>query len=146
MTDSFGGFNFGIGTHTPLWIFTDSSIGDEIPISVAGLDHTFNVSDELTYNLSDFGLVEVWVLEDLDFPGGFGWYEKSSGLLLNSTFLYEIGMTPANYSLTLVYSNYFEVEEEENGIPGYNLLLIIASLGVIILISAKVKFKKIKNF
>ena len=145
MTDSFGGFSFGYGTHTPLWIFTDSSLGDEIPISVAGSDHTFNVSDELTYNLPDFGLVEVWVLEDLDFPGSIAWYEKNSGLLLNSTFLYELGMTTGNYSLTLVYSNYFEVENG-NGIPGYNLLFIIASLGVIILLSAKVKFKKIKNF
>ncbi len=135
-----------VGLHTPLWIFTDSSIGDEIPISVAGSDHMFNVSDELTYNLSDFGLVEVWVLEDLSFPGGFAWYEKNSGLLLNGTFLYELGMTTVNYSLTLVYSNYFEVEEEGKGIPGYNLLFIIASLGVIILLSAKVKFKKIKNF
>jgi len=145
MTDSFGGFSFGFGTHTPLWIFTDSTLGDEILISVAGSDHTFNVSDELSYNIPDFGLVEVWVLEDLDFPGGIAWYEKKSGLLLNSTFLYELGMTTSNYSLTLVYSNYFEVEEG-NGIPGYNLLFIIASLGVIIVLSTKVKFKKIKNF
>ncbi|MFX1589782.1 MAG: CARDB domain-containing protein, partial [Promethearchaeota archaeon] len=146
MTDSYGGFNFGSGTHTPLWIFTDNSLGNEIPISVAGSDHTFNVSDDLIYNLSGFGLVEVWVLEDLDFPGGIAWYEKNSGLLLNGTFLYELGMTTVNYSLTLVYSNYFEVDGERNGIPGYNLLFIIASLGIIILLSAKVKFKKIRNF
>ncbi|MFX0181023.1 MAG: CARDB domain-containing protein [Candidatus Hodarchaeota archaeon] len=146
MTDSLGGFSFGSGTHTPLWIFTDSSIGDEIPISVAGSDHTFNVSDELTYNNSVFGIVDVWVLEDLNFPGGIAWYEKNTGFLLNSTFIYEFGMITANYSLILVSTNYFEVEEEGNGIPGYNLLLIIASLGVIILLSTKVKFKKIKNY
>ncbi len=105
MTDSIGGFSFGSGTHTPLWIFTDNSIGDKISISVAGSDHNFNVSDELTYNLSDFGLVEVWVLEDLNFPSGIAWYEKNTGILLNGTFLYAGGL--ANYTFEYVESNAF---------------------------------------
>ncbi|MFW9947843.1 MAG: hypothetical protein ACFFDX_13545, partial [Candidatus Odinarchaeota archaeon] len=71
--------------------------------------------------------------------------EKNTGFLLNSTFIYEFGIIIANYSLTLVSSNYFEVEGE-NGISGYNLLLIFVSLGIIILLSTKVKFKKIKNY
>lgn len=53
-------------THTPFWIFTDVSLSDTILISsIWDVDHTFEISDELVYNLTSFGLIEVWVLQDL---------------------------------------------------------------------------------
>ncbi|MFX1371850.1 MAG: C25 family cysteine peptidase [Promethearchaeota archaeon] len=79
---------FGNGYHTPVWIFTDVSLGDNISIAVTfDGDHDFTISGELIYYIPGFGAVEVWVLEDLTTPGGIAWYEKSTGILLNGTFL-----------------------------------------------------------
>ncbi len=87
MENSGGRFSFGNGVHTPAWIFTNVSLGDEIFIAViAEGNHIFNVSNELIYDLPGFGLIDVWVLEDLTLPGGVAWYEKSTGILLNGTF------------------------------------------------------------
>ncbi|GAH32973.1 unnamed protein product, partial [marine sediment metagenome] len=87
-----GGSIFGDGTHTPVWIFTDVSLGDEILIAADGEgDHLFSVAGELIYDLPGFGSVDVWVLEDLDLPGGVAWYEKSTGILLNGSFFYAGG-------------------------------------------------------
>jgi len=87
-----GGSIFGDGTHTPAWIFTDVSLGDEILIAVdAEGDHLFSVAGELIYDLPGFGPVGVWVLEDLDLPGGVAWYEKSTGILLEGSFYYAGG-------------------------------------------------------
>jgi hypothetical protein len=86
------GWQFGNGVHTPIWIFTDISLGDEILIAIdAEGDHLFSVAGELIYDLPGFGLVDVWVLEDLTFPGGVAWYEKSTGILLNGDFYYAEG-------------------------------------------------------
>ncbi|NVM55244.1 MAG: Ig-like domain-containing protein, partial [Candidatus Helarchaeota archaeon] len=74
---------FGDNVHTPLWIFTNVSLGDSIPIGLP-YDHNFRVSGTLIYNLPGFGPVEVWVLEDQTSWGSL-WYEKSTGLLLNGT-------------------------------------------------------------
>jgi len=93
---------FGDGSHTPVWIFTDVNLGDNIPIAVDGEgDHMFNVADELIYDLPGFGLVGVWILEDLTFPGGWAWYEKSTGILLYGTFIYYYGA----YNYTLEFFN-----------------------------------------
>jgi hypothetical protein len=51
----------------------------------------FNVTRDLIYDLPGYGPIAVWVLEDLTMPGGVAWYEKSTGILLNSTFLYSTG-------------------------------------------------------
>jgi len=86
------GWQFGDGVHTPIWIFTDVSLGDEILIAAdAEGDHLFSVAGELIYDLPGFGLIEVWELEDLTTPGGIVWYEKSTGILLNGTFYYAGG-------------------------------------------------------
>jgi subtilisin family serine protease len=78
---------FENGSHTPVWIFNDASLGDFIPIAVANVgDHLFNVSKELYYDLPGYGTIEVWELEDLDTPGGFALYEKSMGLLISGLF------------------------------------------------------------
>lgn len=85
---------FGDGAHTPAWIFTNTSLYDIIPIGVDGEgDHNFYVARELIYDLPGFGFVNVWELEDLTEPGGFAWYEKSTGILLNGTFSYGGGLS-----------------------------------------------------
>ena len=106
MFNSLGGYSFGSGTRTPLWIFTEISLSDVIPIVVDGEgDHNFIVSDELTYVLSGYGTVDVWVLEDLTLPGGVAYYEKSTGILLNGTFFYQGGVF--NYTFELINTNAF---------------------------------------
>jgi len=103
MSTSFNGI-FESGTHTCLWIFTNVSQGDIVPIVVdyEG-DHLFEVSHDLVYDLPGVGPVEVWVLEDLTTPGGFAWYEKSTGILLKGTFYYAGG--DYSYELDYIDSN-----------------------------------------
>ena len=99
-----GGSILGDGFHTPVWIFTDVSLGDTIPIAVAVEgDHIFNVTREFIYDLPSFGPVGVWELEDLTSPGGTAWYEKSTCLLLNGIFFYYDGMY--NYTFEFVDTN-----------------------------------------
>jgi hypothetical protein len=103
MTDVWGESFLGVGHHDPGWIFTDTNIGNDIPIDLLfGEEHIFTVTDDLIYNLPDYGLVEVWVLEDLTVPGGIAWYEKSTGILLNSTF---ITISGQNYTLGFIDTN-----------------------------------------
>ena len=106
MTNSGGdGWEFGDGYQTPVWIFTDVSLGDLILIAVdAEGDHLFNVSDELSQNFSGFGPLDIWVLEDLTFPGGIAWYEKKTGILLNGTFFYAFGGI-YNYTFKILDTN-----------------------------------------
>jgi hypothetical protein len=106
LSSSLGGISFGSGTHTPLWVFTEISLNDVVPIAVASEgDHDFIVSDELTYLLPSYGIVDVWVLEDLTLPGGVAYYEKNTGTLLNGTFFYSGGSY--NYTFELLNTNVF---------------------------------------
>ncbi len=99
-----GGSMFGDNCHTPGWIFTDTSLYDTIPIAVDGEgDHDFYVARELVYDLPGFGPVGVWELEDLTLPGGIAWYEKSTGIFLNGTFIYSAGMN--NYTMDFIDTN-----------------------------------------
>ncbi len=99
-----GGSMFGDDCHTPAWIFTDTSLYDTIPIATDGEgDHDFYVARELVYDLPGFGPVGVWELEDLTQPGGIAWYEKSTGILLNGTFIYLAGAY--NYTFDFVDTN-----------------------------------------
>jgi hypothetical protein len=76
-------------THTPFWIFPNVSLGETVLISsLMDIDHTFEVSDELIYNLTGFGLLEVLVLQDLAYDNCSAWYNKGTGILLNGTFYY----------------------------------------------------------
>jgi len=87
-----GSYFFTDFTHTPMWIFPSVSLGDTVLISsIWDVDHTFEVRDELIYDLLDFGLIEIWVLQDLGDPSATAWYEKSTGILLNGTFYYTGG-------------------------------------------------------
>lgn len=104
MTNAYGGVSFGEGTHTPIWIFTDVTLGEIIPIAVDSEgDHDFLVTGELFLNFPGFGPLEVWVLEDLNVSNGIAWYEKSTGILLNGTFPYYDGMY--NYTFNILDSN-----------------------------------------
>lgn len=88
MENSTGSFYFGDGLHTPFWVFREIEIGDTLPIaSRYGLDYNYKVTDKIIHEFSGAGLVEVWVLQQLEFEGGIAYYEKSTGILLNGTFI-----------------------------------------------------------
>jgi hypothetical protein len=102
-SNSAGLMHFGDGNHAPLWIFTNSTLGDLIQIAVDGDgDHVFNVTREYAYNLPGFGTIDVWQLEDLVTPGGIALYEKSTGFLIKGFFTW--GPTD-NYRLDIVTTN-----------------------------------------
>lgn len=83
---------FDDGSHTPVWIYTNVSLYDTVLITVDGVgDHTFEITTEKIFNIPGFGSVEVWQLEDLSWPGGVAWYEKSTGLLIKGYFTYSVG-------------------------------------------------------
>lgn len=84
---AYGPFCFNNGSHAPMWIFTNVTLYDLVPIAVDGVgDHIFNITNEKVFNLPGIGSVEVWQLEDLSFPGGIAWYEKSTGILIKGYF------------------------------------------------------------
>ncbi|MFX1479426.1 MAG: Ser-Thr-rich GPI-anchored membrane family protein [Promethearchaeota archaeon] len=73
--------------HDFAWIPTDTKLNDTISIAaIWDLEHTFNVTDEIIYDLPNYGPVEVWILQDLNFTNYFAWYEKSTGILINGSF------------------------------------------------------------
>ncbi len=107
MSEASGALHFGNGYHTPAWIFTNASLGDNVLIAVDGEgDHIFNVTNELKYVLPDFGKIGIWVLEDLTTPGGIAWYEKSTGVLLNASFLYSGGSYELSFEFVDSNSNF----------------------------------------
>jgi len=106
MQGSSGGLAFGDGFHTPIWIYTDLSIGDQTVIAVdAAGDHLFEVTSDLIYDLPGFGPVDVWVLEDLTLPGGIARYEKSTGILLDGIFFFDNYGPLLNYTFEFVDTN-----------------------------------------
>lgn len=123
---------FGDGNHTAIWVFTNLSIGDLVPIVVVGeSDHTFNVTDELTVNYPGFGSLNVWVLEDLTYST-HAWYERSTGLLINGSFQRSVG-TPIIFTLT--DTNMFTPQSGSgNGIPGFEIFLVLPLISIVSLI------------
>ncbi len=104
------GFIFGDGYHDPTWIFTDVSLTDTLSIAIDGIgDHTFQITGETTYDLPGVGLVDVWILEDLTYPGEIVWYEKSTGILLNGTFRWS---STDYYIYDFVFTNAFGVAHD----------------------------------
>ncbi|MHA1671828.1 MAG: C25 family cysteine peptidase [Promethearchaeota archaeon] len=104
MTESGGILQFGDGYHTPAWLFTNVEINDTLFIAVDGEgDHLFNCSNIIRHILSGYGEVEICVMEDLTVPGGKAWYERSTGILLNGTFLFSGGSY--NYTFDFVSTN-----------------------------------------
>ena len=115
MTNTLGWFIDG--DHTPAWIFSITSLGDNIPIGIIQMgppepEHTFNVSGEMDYILPGYGPVEVWILTDLTSPAAV-WYEKSTGILLNGTFYffggtetYTFDFVDTNADITYITNDY----------------------------------------
>ena len=102
-----GPYSFDDGSHAPIWIFTNVSLYDLVPISVDGDgDHIFNITSERIFSIPGFGSVEVWELEDLSFPGGIAWYEKSTGILIKGYFLYDVSYYTLEFTnANIVFSN-----------------------------------------
>jgi hypothetical protein len=111
--NTYGLYNMGDGTHDYLWIFTNVSINDTVPITIgADGDHSFNVSKQIYYDLPGYGPIFLWELIDLTKPGGIAWYEKNSGLYINGTFYYglgsdyyKIGFLNSNANFSIVQNN-----------------------------------------
>ena len=118
------GDHFGSGTHTPVWVFTNLTLGDTVLIAVDGVgDYSYNVSDEITINYPGFGSFNVWELQGIIYPSSIVWYEQSTGLLLNGTFICFL----ETYTLTLTATNMFSDDNGGGGggIPGYSLFAFI---------------------
>ncbi|MFX1371881.1 MAG: hypothetical protein ACFFCE_08480 [Promethearchaeota archaeon] len=133
---------FGDGNHSVIWIFTDVSIGDLIPIVIVGSsDRTFNVTDELTVNYPGFGSLDIWVLEDMIYSTQV-WYERSTGLLINGTFQRPVG-NPLIFTLT--DTNMFTSQSGEgNGIPSFEIFLVFPIITIISLIILMRKQKELR--
>ena len=101
--NSSGSFTFGHGYHSPFWIFREIELGDMIPIaSRYGYDFEFTVVDKIIHEIPGSGLVEIWVLEETEDNGGKAYYERSTGILWNGTFINNI---LSNDSYTFVDTN-----------------------------------------
>ncbi|MFX1478907.1 MAG: hypothetical protein ACFFCI_12320 [Promethearchaeota archaeon] len=137
--NSSGGF--GNGVHAPVWVFTNLTVGDNVFIAVDGVgDHPFNVTSELSVTYPGFGSLNIWVLQDTLYPSSLIWYERSTGLLLNGTFIYFAG----SYTFTLTATNMFShYQGGKGGIPGYNVFVIITMAAIFSLIIIKKRKKRL---
>ncbi|MFX1488892.1 MAG: ABC transporter substrate-binding protein [Promethearchaeota archaeon] len=80
------------GSHTNRWIYPNTELGDYYLISVDGEgDHVFQVTGETTRTFPGFGMLDAWVLTDLNYPNGFALYEKNTGINLAANFSYYYG-------------------------------------------------------
>jgi len=134
-SNSSGGLSFGNGVHAPIWLFTDLTVGDIILIAVdARGDQIFNVTRELTHNHPIYGLMNIFVLQSLVFPLSVVWYERSTGILLNGTFMHTLGLS--NYNLTLTDTNIFSYYQAFYGEtpPLYILFIVIGITGIITIV------------
>ncbi len=88
MENSSGSFYFGNGYHSPFWVFTEIELGDTLPFaSRYNVDNNFKVVDKIVHNIPGSGFVEAWILKQSMHNGGIAYYEKSTGILLNGTFM-----------------------------------------------------------
>jgi len=116
------------GSKAFLWLFTNISLGDLILIAVDGIgNHLFNVTNELCCNYTGIGDIEVWVLQDMSYPG-VAWYEKSTGILINGTFVW-YGTNSYDFSLisTDIFS-YYQDQKKGGEILKYSLIIFLPLL------------------
>ncbi|MFX0021022.1 MAG: hypothetical protein ACFE9S_01755 [Candidatus Hermodarchaeota archaeon] len=138
ISDATGGF--GGGSYTPIWIFTNMSIGNSTTIVVdGGFNHPYTVVNESVGNYPEIGNLEVWVLED-DWYSTHAWYEKSTGLLINGTFQWFGG----SYTLTLTETNMPFPTGGGPGIPGFEIFLVLPLIGIITLLILQRRQKIVK--
>jgi len=143
ISDARGSWAFDNGTHTPIWQFTNLSLGNFILIGVDGEpDHLFEVMGEYNVSLTGIGTYEAWVLQDAVFPASVAFYEKATGLLMAGLFYFSGGTE--DYTLILTSTNMFShYESASEGIPGYNLLLLIPAITIISLMIILRKRKRL---
>jgi len=136
-----GALHFGSGTHEPAWIHTNVTLNDLVPIAMDGVgDYMFNITGDFIYDLVGFGLIEVWILENLA-TNSTAWYEKSTGILIKGTFIWGVG---SNYTLDFIDTNaLFQYYTPPAGIPGYDLVLFAIIIGVVSLIMVIYKRRKL---
>jgi hypothetical protein len=133
---------FNLYSHTPIWIHTDVLFNDIVPITVDGVgDHSFQITGQIVHNLIGYGWVEIWILQDLANASSIVWYEKSTGLLIQGTFIYGVN----NYTMTFLDTNAiftYVNPPSSGGIPGYNHLLFIGFLIGVSLILIQIKKRR----
>jgi len=135
------GINFGSGTHTPVWVFTNLTLGDTVLIAVDGVgDYSYNVSDEITINYPGFDSFNIWVMQGIIYPSSLVWYEQSTGLLLNGTFICFL----ETYTLTLTATNMFSDDNGGGGILGYSLFAFIPLIIIITFIIIRKQKRKLR--
>ncbi|MHA1914859.1 MAG: hypothetical protein ACW986_16975 [Promethearchaeota archaeon] len=136
-SNSIGG-GFGDAVHTPMWVFTNLTIGNSTLISVdAEGDHLYNVISELIYLHPNYGILNLWVLQGVTYPSSVVWYEQSTGILINGTFIYSSG----TYIMTLTDTNVFSHYQTGAEIPGYSLIIFIP----LIFVSTVVMLRKLRR-
>lgn len=143
ISNASGPFCFNDATHTPIWIFTNLTIGNFTWIAIDGEpDHLFEVVGEFNVTLPDIGTYETWVLQDTSYPGSIAFYEKSTGLLMAGIFEFWFGTE--DYTLVLTATNMFShYQAESKGfIPGYDPFLLIPFIAIISLLIFIRKRKK----
>ena len=103
MSTSGSGSNFGTNTHSPFWIFKNSTINDLIWIAVDGEgDHEFKITREIKFIQYGYEIFDVWVLEDVDMQGGNAYYDKNTGHLIQGTFYHSGGYSYYTFSLPVI--------------------------------------------
>lgn len=108
------------------------SLGNMTLIAVNGYgNHLFNVSGEMDYDYPGIGAVKLWILRDMYYNRGIAWYEQSTGILLNGTFVWSRG----SYVLTLISTNFFShYQTEEKEFPWFNFSLILAFVSIMTIV------------
>ncbi|MHA2283786.1 MAG: hypothetical protein ACXAC5_23325 [Promethearchaeota archaeon] len=129
----------GVGDHSNLWIFTNSSIHDTVKIFVAfDGDHDFNITRSLIHNFGNFGSLGVWELEDS--LGSLAWYSNTTGILLNGTFIWTAS---GGGWLTYEITDTNVISKIPAAILGFNILFLITTFSVgLIIVLVKLKVKK----
>ena len=98
------GGQFGAGTSTPYWIFTNASIADTIPIAIGGsgdVDFTVTAIEVISYNAKQY---ECFVLND-SVSGSWALYDVLTGVLIENDFQFSVDGTSYYYTMNLAATN-----------------------------------------
>ncbi len=88
-----------VNTHDPFWIFTNVSIGDVVLLCLYPVgDTSFTVTGETLFDVPGIGIVDAWILAETTY-GCTVLYEKSTGLMLEGSFLLNIPTYSYLYSI-----------------------------------------------
>jgi hypothetical protein len=133
ISDTSGVWSFDNNVHTPVWIFTNHSVGDLILIAVGDDgERIYNITGDQSYYHPNYGNRYVWVLQNIFFPDSLAYYEKTTGILIDGYFIFHMGQD--NYNLTLTETNIFSYYQGGDTPPLYLLIIIIAITGICILV------------